>query len=73
MKECDFTGTVGIVAEFNPFHNGHKHLIDAVRKAGADAVVCSMSGGFVQRGDTAIISKFARAEAALLCGVDLCL
>ncbi|MCF0141175.1 MAG: nucleotidyltransferase family protein, partial [Mogibacterium sp.] len=43
--------TVGIVAEFNPFHNGHKYLIDeAMRIYGADACVVAMSGNFTQRG-----------------------
>lgn len=73
MKECDFINFVGIVAEFNPIHNGHAHLISAARQMGADCVVASLSGNFVQRGDTAIISKSARAEAALKCGIDLCL
>ena len=56
----------GVVAEFNPFHNGHKLLIDRAREAlGPDsAVVCAMSGDFVQRGEAAVWSKFARAEAA---------
>lgn len=62
----------GIVAEYNPFHNGHKHHIDETKKiTGADAVVAVMSGNYVQRGETAIMSKWARAEAALSNGVDL--
>lgn len=63
----------GVVAEFNPFHNGHLHLINSVRDAGASGVVCVMSGNFVQRGEPAIISKFARAKAAVLSGADLVL
>ncbi len=63
----------GIIAEYNPFHNGHKYLIDQARKNGAEAVVAVMSGNFVQRGDTAIISKFLRTKQALECGVDLVL
>ena len=65
----------GVVAEFNPFHNGHKLLIDRAREAlGPDsAVVCAMSGDFVQRGEAAVWSKFARAEAAARCGADLVL
>lgn len=62
----------GIVAEFNPFHNGHKFLIDEAKK-NSDAVVSVMSGNFVQRGDTAVFSKFDRAKAAILNGVDLCI
>lgn len=63
----------GIVAEFNPFHNGHALLISRAREAlGTDtAVVCAMSGDFVQRGEAAVWSKFARAEAAARCGADL--
>ena len=61
----------GIVAEYNPFHNGHKYLVDQAKALGADAVVAVMSGNWVQRGDTGIISKFARTHEALECGVDL--
>lgn len=64
---------VGIVTEFNPFHNGHALLLERAREAmGEDtAVVCCMSGDFVQRGEAAVWSKFARAEAAARCGADL--
>lgn len=65
---------IGIVAEFDPFHQGHAHLIDQVRCAYPDGlVVCAMSGAFTQRGGAAIASKYARAEMALHCGVDLIL
>ncbi len=67
MKIC------GVVAEFNPFHNGHKLLVDSVKASGDAVVVAVMSGNFVQRGEPAIISKFARAKAAVECGVDLVL
>lgn len=60
----------GVIAEFNPLHKGHKALLDAAR-AHADAVFCVISGNFVQRGDTAILPKYKRAEAALRCGADL--
>lgn len=64
----------GIVAEYNPFHNGHKFQIDEIRKnAGDCAVVSVMSGNYVQRAETAVMSKYARAKAALLGGVDLVL
>lgn len=63
----------GVVAEFNPFHNGHKHLVDTVKKEKDSFLIAVMSGNFVQRGEPAIISKFARAKAAVLCGVDLVL
>ena len=46
----------GIVAEYNPFHNGHKYHIEKTKEVtGADAVVAVMSGNFVQRGETAIL------------------
>lgn len=63
--------TYGIVAEFNPFHNGHRYLIEQGRKEGAQKIVCVMSGNFVQRGEPAICSKWRRAEMALNCGADL--
>lgn len=63
---------VGIVSEYNPFHLGHKYHVEMSRElAGADAVVCVMSGDFVQRGEPAAFSKHARAKAAVRCGVDL--
>ncbi len=62
----------GIIAEFNPFHGGHAYLLQKAREiTGADILVIVMSGNFVQRGAPAIISKYARAETALLCGADL--
>ncbi len=61
---------VGIIAEFNPLHTGHKRIIDYAKTQG-DTVACVISGNFVQRGDTAIISKQMRTKFALLCGVDI--
>lgn len=64
--------TVGIIAEYNPFHNGHAYQIAKAKElAGADYVVVVMSGNFVQRGQPAVIEKSLRAEAALLCGADV--
>lgn len=63
----------GIVAEYNPFHNGHAYLADELRARGATHVVAVMSGHLVQRGETALFSKWARTSAALRCGVDLVL
>lgn len=65
--------SVGIVCEYNPFHLGHLYLISACRRAeGEDAaVVCAMSGDFVQRGEAAVFDKFIRAEAACRAGADL--
>ena len=67
--------TAGIICEYNPFHRGHAWQIDALRaRLGADtAVVCAMSGNFVQRGDFAILRAHARAEAAVRGGADLVL
>ncbi len=61
---------VGIIAEFNPLHSGHKLLIDTA-KQGGNTVAVVLSGNFVQRGDTAIIPKIKRAKAALDCGADI--
>ena len=63
--------TVGLVAEYNPYHNGHQYMITKCREEGATHVVAVMSGNFVQRGSVAIMDKRARAKAALLDGVDL--
>ncbi len=60
----------GIVCEYNPFHNGHLYHINHVREF-ADAIVCVMSGNYVQRGEPAIIRKHLRAKAAVLNGADL--
>lgn len=64
---------IGVVCEYNPFHCGHEYHLMMSRSAVGDdtPVVCVMSGDFVQRGEPAMFSKFARAEAACLCGADL--
>lgn len=60
-----------IICEFNPFHNGHKYLIEKARElSGCDAVACIMSGSFTQRGDVAIMDKFTRAAHAVKGGAD---
>lgn len=62
----------GIVAEYNPFHNGHAYQIAQARqKTDADVIVAAMSGNWVQRGEPAIMDKWQRTEAALADGVDL--
>ncbi len=61
----------GVICEFNPFHNGHKYLIEKVKSEYADCVVAIMSGNFVQRGDVAITDKYERTKAALQGGCDL--
>lgn len=63
---------LGIICEYNPFHNGHFHqLKESIKSANPDYVVCVMSGNFVERGNTALINKWARTEMALSCGVDM--
>lgn len=65
----------GIICEYNPFHSGHVWQINEIRRRlGEDtAVLCAMSGNFVQRGDFAILRKHVRAEAAIRGGADLVL
>ena len=67
--------TAGIVCEYNPFHNGHLYQMEKTRALlGEDtALVCVMSGDFVQRGEAAAFDKFARSDAAVRCGADLVL
>ena len=65
---------VGLVTEYNPFHNGHLyHLNKAMELTGADISVAVMSGDFVQRGAPALMEKHLRAKMALLGGADLVL
>ena len=63
----------GIVAEFNPFHNGHKYIVDTLRENGKNTVTAVMSESFVQRGEGACIPPNERVRMALSCGVDLVL
>lgn len=63
----------GIIAEFNPFHNGHKLLVQKAREAGYTHIVAVMSGNFVQRGEPAVFHHSVRTKAALKNGVDLVL
>lgn len=63
----------GIVAEYNPFHLGHIHMITKLRDMGAESVVCVLGGPFMQRGEAAFLPTAVRAKAALLAGVDLVL
>lgn len=66
--------TVGLITEYNPFHNGHAwHMQEAKRLSGADFCIVVMSGNFVQRGAPAILDKYARTKMALSCGADLVL
>ena len=67
--------TAGIITEYNPLHYGHTALMQAVRRqySAGTAIVCAMSGDFVQRGDLAVVRRQARAEAAVQSGADLVL
>lgn len=64
--------TVGIICEYNPFHNGHTHQLHTLAQEHSEALrICIMSGSFVQRGEPAIFSKFDRARWAILGGADI--
>lgn len=64
--------TIGIICEYNPFHNGHAHQLHTLAQQHTDALrICIMSGSFVQRGEPAIFSKFDRARWAILGGADI--
>ncbi|RUT46944.1 nucleotidyltransferase [Paenibacillus anaericanus] len=64
----------GLIVEYNPLHNGHAyHFAEAKRLTNADGVIAVMSGDFLQRGEPALVNKWARAEMALHLGVDLVL
>lgn len=66
--------TVGLIVEYNPLHNGHAyHYEQSKRESGADACIAVMSGHFLQRGEPAVVGKWARAEMALRMGADLVL
>jgi len=63
--------TVGLITEYNPFHNGHLYHIEQAKKlTDADCVIVIMSGDYVQRGTPAVMDKYLRATAALACGAD---
>lgn len=64
----------GIIAEYNPFHNGHLHQIETIRHTtDTDYIIVVMSGDYVQRGAPALIDKYTRAKMALSCGADMVL
>lgn len=63
---------LGIIGEYNPFHNGHLyHLEQSKKMTNSNYTVAIMSGNFTERGSTALIDKWSRAECALKCGIDL--
>ncbi len=64
--------TAAIIAEYNPFHNGHRYQIEQTRKlTGADTIIVLMSGNFIQRGGPAVIEKYSRTKMALESGADV--
>ena len=71
LKRSEILSVIGIIAEFNPLHTGHKLLLKKAKESGT--VVAVISGNFVQRGDLAISETRIRAKAALLNGADLVL
>jgi predicted nucleotidyltransferase len=71
-KRSEQMRAVGLIVEYNPFHNGHAYHLQASKEAAnADVVIAVMSGNFLQRGEPALISKWFRTKMALLNGVDL--
>jgi predicted nucleotidyltransferase len=63
---------IGIIAEYNPFHNGHLYMINKIKEMYPDStLVCVMSGNFTERGDVSIINKWTKTEIALKNGIDL--
>ncbi len=64
--------TLGIISEFNPFHNGHEYLLEKSKEVtGADTAITIMSGDFVQRGEAALMDKFVRSDIAMKAGFDM--
>ena len=60
-----------LICEYNPFHNGHKYMLEKMRENGSGYIVACMSGNFTQRGEIAVFDKYSRAKTALENGVDL--
>ena len=61
----------GVICEYDPFHNGHKYLLEKIKADGAECTIVCMSGNFTQRGEPALIDKYTRTKAALLNGADI--
>ena len=71
MSKKKNMNTIGIIAEYNPFHNGHAYQICQIKKiTGAENIVIVMSGDFVQRGTPAWADKYIRTKMALEAGAD---
>ena len=63
---------LGIISEYNPFHNGHLlHLSNSKKLTKSNYTICIMTGNFSQRGDTSIVDKWSKAEMAIKNGIDL--
>ena len=63
---------LGIIAEYNPFHNGHLYQLEETKKIfDPDCTVCILNGNFTERGNVSLINKWAKAEMALKNGIDL--
>jgi len=68
------SGVLGIIAEYNPFHNGHLyHLEESKQRSGCNYSICVITGNFAQRGGTSLVNKWTKTEMALAGGVDLVL
>ena len=64
--------TVAVIAEYNPFHNGHLRQLEYIKKTlNADRILVIMSGNFTQRGENAVMDKFTRATHAIKAGADI--
>ncbi len=63
----------GVICEYNPFHTGHLHQINEIKRISNEPIVCVMSGHLTQRGEIAVLDKYARAEMALRAGADVVL
>lgn len=72
-KERNDMKATGVICEYNPLHLGHEYQLKKIRESGSDCIICVMSGNFTQRGEAAILDKYSRAEAAILCGADIVL
>lgn len=71
-KKGEMMKAVGVIVEYNPFHNGHKyHLEETKKKTNSDCTIAVMSGNFLQRGEPALVSKWTRTKMALEAGVDI--
>lgn len=72
IKQVKIVKAVGVVVEYNPFHNGHfYHIQESKKQTNADCIIAVMSGNFLQRGEPALLSKWSRTKMALQGGADI--